>query len=82
MNLAWSPIFFKAKEIGYSMVDQVGEDPMSITLQAQIMDALLAAALLLAVPMPIGIDLLCIPEPCAVISGIPLLVCSRNELPR
>ena len=24
MNLAWSPIFFKAKEIGYSLLDQVG----------------------------------------------------------
>ena len=26
MNLAWSPIFFKAKEIGYSLLDQVGEE--------------------------------------------------------
>lgn len=25
LNLAWSPIFFKAKEIGYSLLDQVGE---------------------------------------------------------
>ena len=27
MNLAWSPIFFKAKEIGYALLDQVGECP-------------------------------------------------------